>query len=276
MHFFKRIFDFYIFSNIHVALAGFALTKITLVQFGITQSLSPLFVALSIIVSYNFIRFFELKNERLQWYKKWLFKYKKMLLSLVIFSFFLLGSILFNSRFNLKSLLILAPFAFMTLFYVVPLMKINNVEVSFRNFPFIKIISIAISWAGVTVLFPLYEAGVSFTLEIYIAFFQRFLFLIALIIPFDIRDVYIDSKFLSTLPQLLGIKRSKIIGYLMLVLFISLDFFKNESDTIFKLITVSIVTAIFLMQSSPKRTRYYTSFWVETIPIFWYVLVLIF
>jgi hypothetical protein len=278
MHALKKILDFYIFSNIHVALSGFCLTKITLIQVGIHSNLTPFFVAFSIIISYNFIRFFELKYKRLQWYKKWFFNHQKILLFLVLVSIFLLGFILVNSSFNLQSLSILFPFAFMTLFYVVPLFKMKKVEVSFRNFPFVKIISIAISWAGITVLFPLYETGVKFTSIVYIEFFQRFLFLIAILIPFDIRDVMIDPKSLKTLPQILGVDKSKLVGYLMLVSLIFLEFFKTENSIYFTyiLIVVSLITALFLMFSSTKRTRYYTSFWVEAIPIIWFCLIVLF
>ena len=279
MHFLKKILDFYIFSNIHVALAGFCLTKITLVQYGIESNLSPFFVALSIIISYNFIRFFEIKYKKLQWFKSWFYNHKIGLLILVAVSIVLLGYITFFYSFNLKSVVILFPFAFMTLFYVVPLFKTTKVEISFRNFPFIKIGSIAISWAGITVFFPLYEAGIVFTSNVYIEFFQRLLFLVAIIIPFDIRDMHIDPKTLKTLPQLFGVNVSKIIGYIFLLLFIFLEIFKDKSDNIitaYILIVVSIVTATFLLFSTPRRTRYFTSFWIEAIPIFWYGLIVLF
>ena len=278
MHFLKKILDFYIFSNIHVALAGFCLTKITLVQYGIESNLSPFFVALSIIISYNFIRFFEIKYKRLQWFKSWFYNHKIGLLLLVAVSTVLLGYITFFYSFKLKSVVILFPFAFMTLFYVVPLFKTTKVEISFRNFPFIKIVSIAISWAGITIFFPLYEAGIVFTSNVYIEFFQRFLFLVVIIIPFDIRDMHIDPKTLKTLPQILGVNYAKIVGYTLLLIHILCENFKENRDnsSMYVLIIISIVTAIFLQFSTPKRTRYFTSFWVEAIPIFWYGLIVLF
>ena len=278
MHFFKKILDFYIFSNIHVALAGFCLTKITLLKYGIIDNLTPVFVALSIIISYNFIRFFEIKENSLNWFKNWFFEHKKELFLLSLFSIILLVYITFYSNFNLNSITILFPFAFITFFYVVPLFKIGNIEVSFRNFPSIKIMSIAFAWAGITVLFPLYEANYEFTSNVYIEFLQRFFILIAITLPFDIRDVNVDPKSLKTLPQILGITISKLIGYILLILFFSLESFKENykiSDS-YLLIGVSFVTVLFLGFSSPKRTRYYTSFWVEAIPILWFILIVLF
>ena len=271
MRLFKKIVDFYIYSNIHVALAGFSMTKITLINFGISNNLTPLFVAFSILISYNFIRFYEIKNNRLNWFKDWLFMNIKEILILLILSILGLGAISLFTDFNLKSLLILFPFAFMTFFYAIPLFKIGKLEVSFRNFPMIKIFSIAIAWAGISVFFPLYEANYQFTSAVYLEFLQRIFILLAITIPFDIRDVAADAKSLKTLPQIMGITSSKVLGILLLFGFILMEIFK-ENFTYFGLlvvILVSIITSLFLWFSSPNKSRYYTSFWVESIPIVW-------
>lgn len=276
MHFLKKILDFYIFSNIHVASAGFCLTEITLFKFGINNSLTSIFVALSIIISYNFIRLFEIKLDRLNWFKNWFFEHRKVLLILSVLSTILLGYIMFFSTFNLKSIIILFPFGFMTLFYVVPLFKIGNVEISFRNFPFIKIFSIAVSWAGITVFFPLYEAGFEFTSTVYIEFIQRILFLIAITLPFDIRDITIDPKKLKTLPQVLGVSVSKFVGYVLLLMFVFLDVYRKDYSNFYIVIVIAVVSSLFLGFATPKRKRYYTSFWVEAIPILWFSLIVLF
>ena len=271
MRLFKKIVDFYIYSNIHVALAGFSLTKITLVNFGIDDNLTPLFVAFSIIVSYNFIRFYEIKNNRLNWFKDWFFMNIKGILGLMILSVLGLATILFFTDFNLKSLTILFPFAFMTFFYAIPFFKIGKLEVSFRNFPMIKIFSIGIAWAGISVFFPLDVANYHFNSSVYLEFFQRILILLAITIPFDIRDVNADSKSLKTLPQTLGITNSKVLGTLLLFGFLLMEIVK-ENFTYFGflvLLIISLITALFLWFVTPKKTRYYTSFWVESIPIIW-------
>jgi len=41
-------------------------------------------------------------------------------------------------------------------------------------------------------------------------------------------------------------------------------------------IAVGIVTTLFLAFANEKRTKYYTSFWVESIPIFWWVCIFCF
>lgn len=271
MRLFKKIVDFYIFSNIHVALAGFSITKITLIIFGISNNLTPFFVAFSILLSYNFIRYYEIKKNRLIWFKSWFFTNFNKIVAINVISVFGLGYISFFSDFNLKSLAILFPFAFMTLFYAIPLLKIGKVEISFRNFPMIKIFSIAIAWAGISVFFPIYEANYQFTPAVYLEFFQRILFLLAITIPFDIRDVNADLKSLKTLPQFLGIIPSKALGTLLLFGFVLLEIFKENFTYVglLTVLTVSFISGLFLWYSSPERSRYYTSFWVESVPIIW-------
>lgn len=273
MDFFKRIFDFYILSNIHVAISGFCITKISLIKFGVNNSEVPFFVAFSIIVSYNFIRFYELKIKRLNWFKYWFFENKIKIGVLTIISMLLLMYITFFMNFNRMSLLILFPFSFMTFFYVVPLFKIKGVPFSFRYFPSIKIFSIAVAWAGISVLFPLYEAEFKFSSLVYFEFIKRVLILIAITIPFDIRDVISDVETLKTIPQLIGIKKSKIVGTFLLLLFLILAIFNNEF--LFSDVLIALITLSFLWFSSEKKSKYYTGFWVESIPIIWLLLLIL-
>lgn len=274
MQLLKKIIDFYIFSNIHVALAGFCLTKITLLKFGFTTSISPLFVAFSIILSYNFIRFYEIKTNRLGWLKHWFMKQIKVLIALSITSILGLIYLLFFTEFKLNSLVIVLPFAFMTFFYVIPIFKIGSLEVSFRNFPGIKIFSIAIAWAGISVLFPLCQEGFKFNQSVFIEFIQRILILIAITLPFDIRDVQSDSEELKTIPQVLGVHNTKIIGTLLLVFFVLLGFVVQTN--LITTFIIAIVTGLFLWFSTVNKSRYYASFWVEAIPIFWFYLIVLF
>lgn len=274
MQFLKNIFNFYVFSNIHVALAAYCMTKISLLKFGYSSNLTPVFVSLSTFVSYNFIRFYEVKTDSLGWLKKWFISNQRKLLVLSVLSIIILLYFLFFCSLNLKSLLILIPFGFMTFFYVVPLLKVGKYEISFRNFPGVKIFSIAIAWAGISVLFPLFESGEIFSKTVYLEFIQRILILIVIILPFDIRDMYTDSKELKTLPIVLGVRGVKILGFTLLLAFVLLEYLKDSpSITSFY---IAIITGVFLWFASSKKTRFYTSFWVEAIPMLWLLLIVLF
>lgn len=270
----KRLIDFYIISNIHVAISGFCLSKITLLKYSIHNNIVPLFVGFSIIISYNFIRYYEIKTNRLKWYKIWFNDNRKMLITLLLISISTVLFILFLTSFNLNSLIILFPFGLMTIFYVIPMFKLRNTRFSFRYFPGLKTYSIALAWAGVSVLFPLSEANIFIGFEVVLEFIQRFLIVLVITIPFDIRDVHSDAVELKTIPQVLGVLKAKKLGVILLLIFVLIS-------TIFKKylivdLVIAIISGGLLWFSSRERSRYYTSFWVESVPLIWLFLLLLY
>ncbi|MDV7187102.1 hypothetical protein R3X25_07395 [Lutibacter sp. TH_r2] len=275
MGFFKKILNFYIFSNIHVAIAGFCIVKITLLKYSIIENLVPFFVAFSIVVSYNFIRYYEIKTNRLKWFKSWFETYKIFIFLVSIISLILGSILLLKMNLDTKSTSLLLLFYLITLFYVIPFSKKNKKEFSFRNFPFIKIYSIAFAWAGVTVLFTLSVYNIEFTADVWIEFLQRFLILIVITLPFDIRDLLTDPKELKTIPQTLGVLKSKYYGSILLVVFYGLEFLKGN-PLLKSTLLIAIITFIFLLFSTPKNNRFYTALWVESIPIFWLIILMYF
>jgi hypothetical protein len=83
---------------------------------------------------------------------------------------------------------------------------------------------------------------------------------------------------LQTVPQQIGVKRTKILGILLLIPFYFLEFLKSnfdEKQLIINLILVVLIS-LFLLFANEKRSRYYTSFWVESVPILWWLMVLLF
>lgn len=259
------ILDFYIFSNLHVALATFFLVKLTLMQVGISENRTALFVFVSTLVSYNLIRVLRINNVQ-NWYSTWIIQNRKVLYLLNGIGVFY---ILYLSLFlRLKSLLVLTPFLLATSFYVFPLKKY-----ALRNIPYLKLFLIAISWAGITVLFPLIQNLLIPRNIDYIVFMQRFVFVVFITIPFDIRDVNYDKKELKTLPQQLGIRKSKKLAVLLTLLFILLEFTKpkNEQSIIITVI-VAVLSAILILRATKKQSKYYSALFIESIPIIWYVL----
>ncbi len=261
-----KIFDFYIFSNIHVALVTFCLTKITLLEFGISENETALFVFFATILSYNIIRFLRINTIK-NWHNNWLIKNKKQLIILSLIALFGLAYLLFQLRF--KAILVLIPFTLTIIFYVFPIEKY-----SLRNVVGLKIFLIAVSWAGITVLFPLIQNNITLRITDWITFTQRFLLVVVLTIPFDIRDVNYDVMSLKTLPQQFGIQKSKIIGIVFLSVFFFLAFIKPELEitSYFNLFIITTLSGGLLLKVTTNQSKYYSAFLVESIPIIWFIL----
>jgi len=110
------------------------------------------------------------------------------------------------------------------------------------------------------------------------AFAQRFLFVLAMMLPFEIRDMQFDSIKLATIPQKIGIKNTKIMGVILACLFFGMEFFMPEK-ALGKLIIQFGITGLVILSilfSRKNQGKYYSGFWVESIPILWLVLTLLF
>ena len=72
------------------------------------------------------------------------------------------------------------------------------------------------------------ENKIELSSDVWILLLQRFVFVVVLILPFEIRDLSVDDKILGTLPQRIGVKNTKLYGLLLLMVFFFLEFFKDE------------------------------------------------
>ncbi len=132
--------------------------------------------------------------------------------------------------------------------------------------PSIKIFVIAAVWAGTTVYLPVAYENINWDWDITIMIIQRFMVVIALTLPFEIRDLKYDEIELGTLPQLLGIDKTKKLGYALLIAALLLEFLKDNL-TIYVIAAISILTAIGIYFAKKNQNRFYASFWVEGIPV---------
>ena len=271
MQFLKRLLDFYIYSNVHVSFAAYCLTKITLLEFGLKENISPLFVFFATLVSYNFIRYYSISKINIA-FANWIKSHKIYLFLLNLFSLIFLIPLTFNLK--LESYLLLIPFALATFFYVVPFTSKNK---NLRNTTGLKLFLITISWAGVTVLFPIINNDYLFTKDVWLVFFQRFIFLFAITIPFDIRDLNFDVPEIKTLPQIIGLNKSKYLGSILLLIFFISEIFSPSifDNSVLITLLITILSLVLLNLSTESKNKYYTSFWVEAIPIFWFLIIVL-
>ena len=269
MRFLKLIFDFYINGSVHVGLSCLALVRMTQHMFHIPVE-EPVanFAFFGTIVGYNFVKYDALvRVQRLQM--------RKELKMITLFSFlalFLVGYYFFQ----LQKLTQIVAVVFLSITLLYTLSFFPNKK-NARNWAGVKIYIVALCWVGVTLALPVLNANISITSDFYLKCVQRFILIFVLVLIFEIIDLAKDDPHLQTVPQQIGLKRTKILGLLLLIPFYFLEFFKSNFDKnqlIVNLIIV-ILIALFLVFANEKRSKYYTSFWVESVPIIWWLLVLI-
>lgn len=265
----NKIVDFYLNGSFHVALSALAMTQMTyyLCHIPFDYYVSTM-IFTGTLASYNFIKFGGL------WYRKkneLSVKFKAILITTIIA--FIIAFVTFLSL-NLKAQLTAVSLGFISILYAVPLG--NNLP-NLRNAAGIKVYVVCFSWAGVSLLIPAFNAGLEFSLDIFIKFVQRFLLCFIIMGVFEIVDLQFDSSKLRTLPQVWGERKTKIIVSLLLIPFYAIEFFKVGFQPIqaWNNLLIVLLTLGFIYYASPKRTKFFTLFWVESVPIVWWLIVVI-
>lgn len=115
-----------------------------------------------------------------------------------------------------SQLFILLP-AFLALGYVLPFF---GKERRLRDFDYLKIFLVAIVWAFITVLLPLMEQDADLlSYTVFLLLLERMLFIFAITLPFDIRDLKVDESIkVKTIPAMIGILKTKRLAGLSLLL----------------------------------------------------------
>ncbi len=262
----KQVFNFYLDASIHVAFAvvSFYFISVEMLKVSTNWSLAG-FLFFGTIVCYNFIKFgVEAKK-----YLMVSNPYHKLIQG---FSFvcFGLGGYFF---FGLSNTLVFAILVLLgvSVFYAIPLLPHAK---NLRNLAGLKTYLVALVWTGCTVLLPVLDNDLGFTWPVTIALIQRFILVLVLLLPFEIRDMRLDGPELRTLPQRIGVSKTKKIGYVLLLLFMVLPFFNGEVR--FSIIAVQVVVCgilvFILMITSEEQSRYFSSFWVEGLPLLYMLL----
>ncbi|ANW95250.1 hypothetical protein AXE80_02650 [Wenyingzhuangia fucanilytica] len=272
MKFIKALFQFYVYSNLHVSIAVACLVMSVGFLFDVAVSREALLLMCATFVSYHLIRFLN----RHKYGKKHLLDVfsneYKVLIYLMIAVAMIVG--LYELiQLKLIQFLHLLPFVVLTLLYAYSFIGKNGVRHSIRFVPGIKIFVIAFVWAGTVVFFPV-ASSVVFDVNHFLYFLSLLLFVVVLTLPFDIRDLSFDEKSIRTLPMLLGLKGVKFLGVVLLVLSIGLHWFVFASRGLFAFLICAVILAFLLFYAKEKQPKYYASFWVEGIPILYYILLI--
>ncbi|MGB1169045.1 MAG: hypothetical protein ACPH3L_00400 [Flavobacteriaceae bacterium] len=269
MNLFKNILNFYVNSSIHVALAVYSLVRITELYFDLPYNENlDYFIFYATITGYNFIKYAGVAK----FYHRSLTKSMRLIQIFSFLSFCLL--VYYGSNLSTSVLIYFIPFAALNLVYVVPFL--GGFQKNLRRVSYLKIFLVAFVWSGVTTVIPLIVGKYQYEVNIILLFVQRMLFILVLILPFEIRDMKLDFKNLKTLPQKIGIEKTKKVGFVLLLFSLTIEFLITTSFAYRNsYLVICFILLIFLMRSTQNQSKFYSSLWVESIPILWWILILI-
>ncbi len=282
---FLSLIKFFIYSNIYVALCVTVFTHLTYIIYNIHKN--NLFVVLLMVFSFTFFtyngqRIYRLnkkiiEKDKLSERLKWVIKHKTPLaLSSLIFGLIGLMCTLFI---DVYCFLILIPMGGLSIFYVLPLIPFYKNSPSLRDVPYIKIIAIGITWAIAIVWLPMvdtqYYLGMN-SITLLFAALQAFLFVIAITLPFDVRDIKFDELTnLKTIPRLIGIKKTVIFSELLLSGSIVLLYYLPIGFYFYPMVLGIIITMLIIGFTTEKRNEIFYAGLVEGTVIILYCCVII-
>mgnify|MGYP001204872531 CR=1 FL=1 len=260
----KQFFQLYINGSVHVAFSAAALTWLTYLEVGVLPNFKVIgIVFCATIAGYNFIKYFGLAST----HHRNITPQIKRILWLSIVS--ILGILILLVSLKWPVVIVLLMSSLVTFLYARPLGLKNLVihDQNLREVSGLKIFIIAAVWTSMTVLIPFIDIQISFDQFGWIYLTQRYIFIMALVLPFDIRDTIYDQIRLATIPQILGLIGTKIVGVFGTMIVVFLTFY-IDIDIIPMLIACLLLTLSILL-SNAKRPFYFTAFWVEGIPLIW-------
>jgi 4-hydroxybenzoate polyprenyltransferase len=259
---------FLIQSNIFISLAAVSLTVETQVQLNMKPHWQSyfLFIFFAVLFEYNLHRLLSIlvNREDLTPEKHQLKGENRKEISFLVF----VSAVgLFGSAFYVKgeTLAVFAPLALLTIIYSILIFGNKNDRFRFRRVPFLKIFLISFVWSGSTVLLPVIQSPESFgRIHAALMFAERFFFIIAMAIPFDIRDMETDRRAgLKTIPLLLNENKALTLSYLSLLVFFLISFFHYELRNDWFIIgafgTSALTTCLFISQKTFRKLNWYYS-----------------
>lgn len=209
-----------------IALAAAALTFQTQVQLGLEPHWHP-YVAVvffATMLEYNLHRLFSIRSHpgALETEKhRWVRDHRTTFYVTMSLSATGLGvSILFLP---LKILYILVPLGLVTVLYSAPIKRATCMPIKIRHLPYVKIFAISAVWALATTMLPLIQSNMYWTWQTLGGLFtERFLFVFALTLPFDARDIHTDMQDgLTTIPSRIGVEKAHQLAIFIVVVFMA-------------------------------------------------------
>jgi len=284
---FKPVLDFILFSNVFMALCGVAQALLT---FYLIDS-KPVYAVLGLLFAgtlaeYNFsILISKPKQPQKSGFLRvrWFFAHHRLMVTFTIVSVLALIPLFF--LISIESRILLVFLAVLCAGYSVPLFSIGDHKFGLRHVPGLKPFLITLVWTMSCVLLPILEAQDMHQTTINmrdttILVAKRFLFIGALTIPFDIRDLFHDQKtWLKTIPVAWGEKNAYLFCQFLLAGYLVLLFmFRNNGFTLdfWALASTVILTGWLIFKSKWEKNEYYYFLYMDGVLILQYLIVVAF
>lgn len=281
------ILDFLLFSNLFIAICAVAQCLVT---YHLLQAEPDKYVlAFTFFATLGLYNFSMLlakpKNPANSPYirVRWIFSHHRLIISITLISVFCLIP-LGLWYLSIESQFLMVFTGLIAIGYNVPFLALNQQKIGLRNIPGIKLFLIAMVWSVSCVLLPIVELERNHQIHISSAetlllVAKRFLFIAAITVPFDIRDLFQDKLYaLKTIPVMLGEKKAYffcqvlLIGYFALLLL----FRQATYQDVFALSITLVLSGWLIFKSNIKKNEYYYFLYLDGTMLLQYLVLILF
>jgi len=256
---------FLLYSNIYIALAALSLSLQTILLLNGALSLfllGEIFSAsLAVYVLHSLVSLYKLRNTPLNERFSQIFRQKRSIFILFVLAAIASGVLFFYLEHRTKIALVIA--ALPTFAYVVPLLRGKRL----RDFSYLKVFLVAGVWAFVTVVLPWLEMGLSFRPLLAALFLERAIFIFAIALPFDIRDIEIERMLaVKTIQAQIGIQKTIYLSCSLLFIWALLVYFIYPMPIALAFTVLALLSALLVIVCRKAQPDYhYTAFLDGTI-----------
>ena len=254
-----------IFSNIYIALAAVCLTYQTYYLVGAAPHSVGLlalvfFATLSI---YNLDRLVSSSREdavELTERHRWIAEHTRWLWGLAAVG--AIGTAASLLWVPMEVLYGLVPLGVISLAYSLPFLVRGDKKLRLKDVPGLKIFLIALVWGCVTVVLPALDAEVSpLDADVMWASVERILFIFAITLPFDVRDLARDRQSgIRTLPMALGAQKTRWLAVGLMAVFCAVALghygLQWQAPTV-PMLAAGVLTLVALWFSDQVRSELY-------------------
>ncbi|MES3019369.1 MAG: hypothetical protein V4721_16400 [Bacteroidota bacterium] len=280
----RQALDCLLFSNIFIALCAVAQGLVTYQLLDTKPEKHVLGLLFSSTLAlYNFsILLSKPKHPEKSPFRRvqWIFSHYRLMITITMIAVFSILPLVFFL--NTSSKILLVSLALISVAYSLPIFSINDKHFGLRNIPGVKLFLIAAVWSLSCVLLPILElessieASVSMNDSI-ILIAKRFLFIAAITVPFDIRDLFQDkTNELKTIPVILGERKALLIcqGLLLIYLVLLFLFTKTIDGNFLGLMLTIILSGWLIFKSKWQKNEYYYFLYLDGTMIVQFVMLL--
>ncbi|MFB2120412.1 UbiA family prenyltransferase [Parapedobacter sp. 2B3] len=263
----RRFLDMLLFSNVFIACCAVAQGGITYLLLALPVDYTVLTIlGCATLALYNFSMILARpqRPETSPFRRvRWVFRHERSLwiwtgLALVI-------ALVLGLRLHMPSFVLLGVMGAMGLAYNLPIVRVAGEQrrAGLRQITGLKLFYIGLVWVMSSVLLPVAEAYHDDITILWPHVWQLmawvFLFVVAITIPFDIRDIYQDRYYgLKTIPVLFGERKALVLSTALLVVQMGWVWFSDYPLDVRLALVIATAACLFLILSPPiKKNEYY-------------------